>query len=261
MNENTATSEPRRNAVESWPIFDTVQIGQGQADVSKAGWYNSFAELGNETQIPFFDQRTRSSVGPMYCNLDSAEQVPYPYTAYSIGVEVKTPSLADFHANFPQIESQSKSCNYETFVDMFKHAAFRLQVSQDEKILSNTMTLPGGVGGDGFYNGVSINPVNNYTSKFNMYNNGMAVIKNRLRLQNPVHIPRNRNISGSLIFSTYARDVLQGLEGPLVTPLSIPASPATGVALDYGVNAVCQIRVSLIGARQVQQRNDLHFAG
>lgn len=250
------TTERVMNAVEAWPLYDTVQIGIGQGSVANAAWYESFAELGNETEIPFFNQRNRAGVGPAYCNFDSSEHMSFGYVAYAMGVQFKIPTIADLNSTYPGLATQDPTGKYVTFADMLKHSSFRFQVSQDEKILANCMTLPGGGGSTGVYNGISAtNPLLN-SGIFHNLSNGAAKITNMFKFAEPIHMPRNVNVNGTLQFSNYARNILQQLQGPGYTPLQV--NDGTGEITDWAVPAICQLRVRLFGRREVQQRNNLH---
>lgn len=255
--EDQEIMDLKKNAVEAWPFLDTVNIGIGQSAVNKSGWYESFAELSQETEIPFFNQRTRSGVGIMYNNMDSAEQVSYGFMCYSIGVEVNIPSMADLTPTYPVLIDQSNSWNYPTFVDMMKHAAFRLQVSQDEKMLAQPSSLPAGSGSPGFFTGENSSQALTAMGSYHSYSNGIAHYDNRYKLANPIAIPRNRNIAGALIFSTYARECLSQLEGPGYTPLNNAA--LGGDLEEVAIEACCQLRVTLYGKREVQLRNEQRF--
>jgi len=256
--------EQMLNAWESWSLYDTVLIGPEQDEVSGAKWYTSFAQLSNETEIPFLNQRNRSTVGVPYCNLDSAEQIPFGFECWSIGVEISTPPTNDLD---PDVQGApflwNPDPNYWLFGgELLKHCALRFQVSQDEKLLCNVLAAPPGSGKSGYFQP----NIPAYTlqagGQYHGFNNGVPFIGNRWKFAEPVRIPRNRNIAAWVQFSTYARGMLAKMVGPgrIVINELFP-DPVQGFPTYESVSipAVAMIRLSMFGKREVQQRNDLHF--
>lgn len=250
--------QPKMNAIEAWDLYDTVLIGEGQGDVNGARWYDSFAELGAETDIPFFNQRNRSGVGTPYCNFDSAEQINFPYKIESIGVEISVPSFNDVDPATPGTATENRQSYMQFAGDMIKHCALRLKVSEDEKLLINVLGAPAGTGASGYQvaNNSAMPPSGMGT--YVGYSNGSPVIGNRWKFAEPVEVPRNRNISSHLIFSSYAREAIKNIPGPG----RVLINPANGAIPDYQsttIPGIVMLRISMFGIRGVQQRNDLRF--
>jgi hypothetical protein len=252
-------AEQKLNAWEGYPLYDTVLIGEGMGDKSNLNGYNTFKELAQEDEIPFFTSRNRSGAGIPYCNLDAADQVSYAFLAYSIGVEFTTPAIQDATEDESGVAPPTQY-NYLAFGnELLKHASLQFQVGQDEKLLSNVLGTPGGGGITGFSQVGNRSAAGNvYEGTYAQYSNGTPDIRNRFKFKKPVRIPRNRNISAIISFSTYARGLLDMLSGP--GRILINNSTLATNFEDSTIPAVCTMRVSLIGRREVQQRNNQHFS-
>jgi hypothetical protein len=264
---NEMNTQQKMNAVEAWPIYDTVLIGPGFGNVNGAKWYNTFAELAaSDEGIPFFNQRNRSGVGVAYTNMDAKESMPFGYEVFSLGVEFSAPAAKACEAysydgdtlTGPTVDLHDEA--HAIFAgELQKHCSVRLQVAQDEKLVAAAQLCPAGVGVSGFasingtdaLNGVELGGVQ-------AYSNGLPVIQNRFKFPEPVQIPRNHVVSVHVQLSTYAKRLLEQLAGPgrVLTGL---APGATWVLNDATVPAACMLRVSLFGRRHVQQRNELHY--
>lgn len=252
-------SEIRENAYESWPLYDTVNIGLGQRTLHPT-WFNTFVQLGNETKIPFFNQRNRSSVGEMYNNFDSSEQISYAYMAYSMGIEMYVPVYGETEISENAgvlTYTPSENVNPQLFMDFINHISLRFQVGQDEKLLINGAGAPAGAGATGFFTSNNISNRPDFYNTVQILNNGTALLKNRWFFAEPVEIPRNRNIAAWIEFSPYAKNMLQGMPGPFYTTFrEITASSVETVS---SIGACYQMRLSMFGKREVQQRNALAF--
>lgn len=265
---NEAAQRQYQNAVEVWQPFDTVCIGEGQSSVQNSRWYETFAALAADDQIPLFNVRNRASVGVAYTNMDTAGQLPYGFRAYSIGISLMTPALdpvvsysGDGEGLDPLVMDFNTKANAIFAGELVKHCSIRMQVSQDEKLVNTVQGTPSGEGINGVYNldspdllqGTELGTVT-------AYSNGVPDIRNRFKFPIPIDIPRNHIFNVSLKFSTYAREILQRLAGP--GRVMINTQPAVVFDLeDATVPAIFTIRASLFGVRYVQQRNEQHFAG
>lgn len=250
--------EQKLNAWEGYPLYDTVLIGEGMGNDVNLKGYNTFQELGREDEISFFTQRNRSGAGIPYCNLDSAEQVSYAFLAYSIGVEFTTPAIQDVTDSEGAVAPPTQY-NYLGFGnELLKHSSLQFQVGQDEKLLSNVLGAPGGGGIAGFSQVGNKSAANNvYEGTYAQYSNGSPRLPNRYKFKKPVRIPRNRNIEAKISFSTYGRGLLDTLSGP--GRILINNETLLTNVEDSTVPGICTMRVSLIGRREVQQRNAQHF--
>jgi len=241
------------NAYEAWSLYDTVNIGIGQRDYN-AKWFNNFVQLSQETSIPFFNQRNRSGVGVAYNSFDSAEQVSFAFKCYSIGLEWYAPFSSEVTYD-EQVLAESDNPNQQLWFEMLRHASVRFQVGQDEKVLLNALGAPGGGGTAGIIaNGVNAG-IATYQYAYQTFSNGVAKLENRWAFEEPIEIPRSRNVAAWLTFSTYAKSLLARMAGPDYI-LTSTAELAEGGGL---VPACYQMRLSLFGMREVQQRNELHF--
>lgn len=251
MNENM-------NAIEAWALYDSVLVGDGMAAKSGAGWYDSFSDLANETEIGFFNQRNRATVGVPYTSLDTSEQIPFAFRATSVGLDVYVPPFSDIDA----VNDGSLGIpRYALFMELLRHASFRLVISQDEKLLTNALAVPGGAGVSG-YMADQNSPPFQASLTYSGIGNGDPCKSVRWAFPEPVSIPRNRNLAAWLQFSNHARAQLRAMGGPgrvRINPAEL--DPATGLPtyLSTTVPGVAIMRVSLNGFREVQQRNELRF--
>lgn len=249
-------NEQNMNAMETWPLYDSVLIGEGQSSDIPGG-YETYAQLGQATKIPFFSDRTRSNTGIPYNNMDTAETLSFAYTAKSLGIGFMAAPFVDTKAATVPVEAKSQANNMVFTAELLKHVAFRFQLSQDEKVFANCLALPEGAGASGFTQllaGPGQIPVVG-TGTFTQYRNGIPYLMNRYLFPEGLEMPRNVNLSGEIHFSEYARDFLKVMEGPgriLVDPTQLAYDDATHPS-------VSMIRVSFFGQRAVQQRNALHF--
>jgi hypothetical protein len=251
-------AEQKLNAWEGYPLYDTVLIGEGMGDSQNLQGYNTFKDMAREDEIAFYTKRNRSGAGIPYCNMDSAEQVSFAFLAYSIGVEFTTPAIQD-STDSEGSPAPPKQYNYLAFGnELLKHASLQLQVGQDEKLLSNVLGAPGGGGVTGFSQ-VGNNSASEatYLGTYAQYSNGSPHLRNRFVFKKPVRIPRNHNISAKISFSTYARGLLDMLSGP--GRILINNENVLTNFEDATVPGICTMRVSMIGRREVQQRNAQHF--
>ena len=249
-----------KNVFESWHLYDTVLIGNGQSDTP--GWYESFATLGAADEVPFFNQRNRSGTHPAYNNFDSQEHLSFVFLCYSIGIEFFGMPFSDFgawNAGTSTFDMVDYTENYAKFCsEIVQHAGLTLKVSQDEKLAICCTAAPPGAGVTGFtkrlYIPTATAPVVAVPlGTFQNLSNGVPHITNRWKFSSPVEMPRAVNVSAVLKFSEIARNILQNMDGP---------GWFTSVNLEEGeqIDSVAGIRLSLFGKREVQQRGDLHFS-
>jgi hypothetical protein len=254
------------NAAEPWIPFDTVCIGEDQSTVSGSRWYETFAALGAEDVVNLFNVRNRAQVGVAYTDMDVAGQMPYGFKAFSLGLEFSAPVSYPVSAyaydgetlTGPTLDLASHA--HAIFAgELAKHCSVRLQINQDEKLVSTATGVPAGGGVSG---GVTVNAAAAVDGieigGMQTFTNGTPDIKNRFVFPGGIDIPRNHILKLEVKFSTYARAVLNKLSGPgrVLTSLA-PAD--TWVLDDATVPAVCMLKATLFGVRFVQQRNQQHF--
>ena len=240
------------NAYEPWSLYDTVLVGSNVNDqFNGAGYFTSYQALAVPPEIPFFNVRNQS-VGTPYCNLDSANKLPFVFHATSIGIDFDGP-VAPGYVGADSVDAGQAKSNLMFATDLAKHAGFILRVAQDEKLVQTCTLMPSGQGIDGwavenpdYGSGTGIFGITNATS-------GIPEKPNRWKFPEPIQMPREVNFDGKLVFSPYAREMLRNMYGPF------DCWPEAGVSAS-AFPLLSSIRVTLYGIREVQQRNQLHFS-
>lgn len=260
------------NVGEMWSLHDTVLIGPGMNALGR-GWFNSFYDMSLANELPFFNQRNRSSVGLAYNNQDASELMPFGLQMYSIGVEFlvmpfgdsclstvrpQTPPLAfgekaPGDPEVPVVQQQNEGVG-QIFQGLMDHASIRLQIGQDEKLVNVCTYAPAGYGTAGMTLAASKGSAFGW---FVNYTNGEPDIKNRFKFPIPLDMPRNTNWSVELKMSSLAKLFLRSMGGPETWANDMTPS---GTTPNYYVDgtSVAAIRVTVLGKRQVQQRGALH---
>ncbi len=247
-------TEIYRNAVEKWPLYDSILIGSNANSLySGQGFFDSYTALAAVRVLPFFNQRNRQSVGLAYNNFDATDKMTFAYVCESLGVEIYAP-----------IDNLDITGGDQSFVssvlfsgEIFKHASISLKINQDEKLVNSVQLTPAGMGPSGFLgtdNMVTPPAGTDFDilhSGFQNFSNGIASIENRFKFPVPLSIPRNQTISAEIEFSTYAKTMLTQMVGPL--------NVATGEEHGTEHPFPAMIRVSMLGRRAVQQRNAQHY--
>jgi hypothetical protein len=241
------------NVYEPWMLYDTVLIGTGKS--SYPGWYESFATLGAASSVPFFNQRNQAQTHPAYNNFDSQEHLSFVFHCYSLGIEFFGMPFSDWGAwNVDHYDPVDYGENYAKFCsEVVQHSGFVLKVGQDEKAVLNSTAAPSGGGITGVTNRLYAQlAVGEVLGTFQNLINGSPHISNRFKFKTPIKMPRAVNVEGKLVFSEYARYLLQLMAGPgTFTSQNIDA------ATDF--NSIAGIRVSMFGKREVQQRGEQFF--
>lgn len=249
-----------KNAIEAWALYDSVLVGEGMAAKSGAGWYDTFSDLANETEIGFFNQRNRAVVGVPYTSLDTSEQIPFAFRATSIGLDVYVPPFSDID---PANDGSLGIPRYHHFLELLRHASFRLVISQDEKLLTNALAVPGGAGVSGYFNEYTNSPPFQASATYSGIGNGDPCKSVRWAFPEPISIPRNRNLAAWIQFSNHARAQMRVMGGPgrvRINPAFLDPQTQLPTYQSTTVPGVVIMRVSINGFREVQQRNELRFA-
>jgi len=247
----------RLRADESWPLYDTVLIGNQVPD--HPGWFPSFEAFAQETEISFFNRRNRSQVGPEYCNLDTSEQLDFAYEIDSIGVDFLGPPCATGTTEEQTWTAANCSGNIMWQADIPRHAELSLVLNQDEKLNIPVSACPSGIGpkGSSAFNGwpTAVPVTGPDIGAIGQFTNGEPIIDNRWPFPKPIRVPRNHNLRAVIKLSEWARYAVNRFEGPNQMFMGYnEQSPE-----DASVPAVAAIRVTLIGRRFVQLRNAQSF--
>lgn len=258
------------NVRERWTLYDTVLISGDVANLPTpvSGWFSTFAQLGSMDAITFFDSRNRSIPGGIaYNNLDSQDQLSFPFWAESISVAFFSPSSGS-----SMFEAQTTPAPYSTIrtdyvcpffeFELPTHAAMKFRTNQDERLTLNAMMAEPGYGpighamgqGDmGFFRGVGYS--------YSVGGQGRAHPKFRWMFSKHLGIEKRATISVEIRFSEWARNALQSIWGPGyqqfwphtgVSNYDVPANYARMRYQTFGIQA------AISGYREVQQRGQYH---
>lgn len=245
----------RMNAIEVWPQYDTVMVMDNVNTLyPNAGWYRQYSDLAAPAEIPFFNVRNKS-VGEAYCNFDSADKIPYGYEIFAIGVYIAAPAVSSMRVGAgdePIASNQTRCADVFFATEMLRHSSLILKVGQDEKLVAPLSLLPSGEGVHGWSKTID---AANHAAGAAIHNFGDGVVdkKNMWLFPEPVQVPKDRNLSAVLVLSPYLRASLTKAEGPGVL---LNTNEAT---FPDRYPAAAMIRVTMLGRRGVQQRNELAY--
>lgn len=247
------------NVQETFPLFDTVAVTPAYPTLAirPAGWFETFLQAGNAIDWQFFNQRNIASAGKEYTNLETRDQVAWPFTVNSLTVHFYAPSAAFQH--------YTTTINVDVWNSMFsalweadvpKHFGLEFWVNQDAKLRINALMpgsgggpVVGGYGSLGMADGTFI--PGSFPWSVHSGSQGNAHIKANYVFPEPVEIPVKAAIAVKLIPSEYVRRLLQAIPGPFTFPAPNDIS-VNYLPTFYGV------RVTLHGTRYVQQRGEAH---
>lgn len=251
MNQNNLQALARdMRADERYPYLDTVLIGPNAG--AMPGWFNTFQELAEVTELNFFNMRNEALVGAMYCNQDNEGDLDVGYKIKSIGIELIMPPIGGRELDTEQPgRSKCLPFPYSVFAEIMNHCSFRFYIGQDEVVNGPVNIFPAGYGSFG---GASTNAdVEEYGSNTTngMFTNGWPDMKNRWTFAKAKEIPRNRNIKGIIELPEIWRKNLKNMVGPDHLLLE----SGNGSSGNSWVPARCGWRVTLNGTRIVQLRN------
>ena len=249
-----------QNVAETFPLFDTVGITPALPNLSirPAGWYETFLAAGQAIDWHYFNQRNSAAAGKEYTNLETRDQIAWPFTVKSIAVSFYAPSAA-----FQRFTTELQlACWNGIFsgiweADIPKHFGLEFWVNQDAKLRINSL-MPGSGGGPivGGYaslaiaGGAQATP-GGYPWSVHSGSQGLANMKATYVFPQPVEIPVKAAIAVKLIPSEYVRRLLQTLPGPHTFPAT------NSLAVDF-LETFYGVRVTLLGTRYVQQRGEQH---
>jgi hypothetical protein len=257
---NIADTKEYENVSENWVLYDTCLVGGYASSMNfNDGYFTTFALLGAQNGVPFFNVRNRNH-GLAYNNQDTRDQLPWGFKIFSVGVQFFAPQTVLYRdaAGNPIGAQVIEQALFET--ELPKHCSLTLQTNQDNRLKINSLMAPSGVGivGGGVAQGDfeytltttadSINPVKGGFAQ------GMPELKNKWGFRNPLHVPRRATLSCRIDLNEYAREMLATMPGPFFQPFQSILANGT-YAFKYGM---CGIRVYLGGQRFVQQRGQYH---
>lgn len=244
------TARAPMNVREGISLTDTIQIGE---NVVQPAGYPSYRALAALEEIPFFTIRNRTEVGLAYTNKDSKDSLAYPLRIKDIGIHFH--AMPPYHT-LPVAEGASTPADIAEFnagrlfeSEIPYHCGFILKVKEDERLAHTVEYAPPGAGSFGYTAGAAPERV----QSFNM---GWPSMGNRFGFREEIDVPRNAVVSVVLKLSPYAKELLANMPGPLADLLLCnTATPPTTVK----ARRLSIIRVTLNGAREVQQRGEYHY--
>lgn len=248
------------NVLETYPLFDTVGVCADLPNFSTrpAGWFGTFAAMGNAIDIPFFNQRNVASAGAEYTNLETRDQTPWPFQIHKINIAFFSPSIASQFVFGPQNVIEYKhSPLWE--MELPRHFGVELAVNTDVRFNCNAL-MPGSGGGPvgggyGMLPGAPSGPDLAAPTCYATTTQGIADRRNGWTVPEKlaIDVPWKAAISVTLKPSEYARRLLQAISGPHLLQFANAAqSDRTTPGAFFG------IRVTLHGIRGVQQRGEAH---
>jgi hypothetical protein len=256
-----------RRVVESFPLYDTVVISSAIDESNNLGFFNNYAQMGNQNKITFFDQRKQTDTDLAYCNLDAKERFPYGYTAYSFGISFQGPAVGSI-ATIPGEPttvaemvfgrwSEEQLFNFE----LPKHCGVRVKLEQNDVLESNVMFSPAGTGAFGQSN-IGGSPTSPSDYAYNPHVSGMTggfgipQMTNRFPFPEPLVIPTNSVFSIELEFSQMGKELLKAMQGPSDWVMGEVVDGDPPLVIPHSTPAMGMIQVSLMGTRYVQQRGE-----
>lgn len=250
-----SVAKPFMNVGEVWRLYDTVLITNWVNYFDyKIGWYTTYAAFSAATDIPFFNVRNRNH-GLAYNNQETRDQLAYVMYIYAIGVSFFAPGTVTYEGVNPTLAAQPRPNNwFET--DLPKHCSCILKTNQDERLISTCLYTPSGYGV--VSSGLSqVDFESSYVQPNILHASfaqGIPENTNVWGFPKPLAIPRTANLSVVISMNQYARNVLATFAGPNYQPMLAYANDGT----QFGAPGCAGIQVSLIGKREVQQRDQLH---
>lgn len=232
---NLPLPEELRDWGSYWQIYDTCNIGPG-VDPKVHGWYASFTEMANATEIPFLNVRNLSEAGKTYTNITSKDKFPWWYDLNSMGLRWLFPDPAVNVGN-EHLGLTTMSKQFMTLIP--EHAVFHFKIRSYTFLTVKASHLPAGFGPQGYFDmGVGTN-----TGFTSLINNGVGKMKNRWKFLGNERIPEDTPVSAYIELDDYAKDTL--------------ALWDTVPGIDYGeataFNNIAQIEITLRGIRYEQR--------
>lgn len=269
-----AANEGREYAlvVESCALYDTILLSNtfyGQ-ETSVRGWFTSFANFAASRDLRFFKSRTEGTAGLPYTNMQSADSMPFPFLAYTMGITFFAPAsniMGDTEdvvidgANTIATQLDPAQPHYWQF-DLPNHSSISFRTNQDVRAELPCYACPPGYGPLG---GGAAFEINTYSGGFAAYKQraqmvtfgtqGVPDLGNRFRFPVPIAIPKSATIEGELEIHRGARGVLEDWVGPQ-NYLFQTTNTGPAEEIEYKFPARYGIQFSLFGYRLVQRRGN-----
>jgi len=253
--KRSTVSSNVRNVAENWTLYDTTLIGPGLTSLAfNDGWLASYNALGLQAEVPFFNVRNKN-VGLPYNNQDTRDALAWGFRIFTVGVRFFAPAVSVYSLDSPIQGDQHLPQNlFET--EIAKHCQLTLQTNQDERLKTHALLTPPGYGpvGGGYSQGDVVTVSNTPNVMTQTQGQGVSILTNKWGFANPLEVPRRANLSVTLKFNDYCKNLLQAMPGPNLTPLRAVAGGDTW----YACPAIAGIQVVLGGQRLVQQRGQYH---
>lgn len=208
-------------------IFDKVNIGPG-VDPKVAGWYATFTDMANATNIPFLNVRNASIAGDTNTNITSMDKIPWWADLMSIGLRFIFPD--------PAVNVSNEHLGLTTMAKQFtallpEHANFEFEIKSYTFLKMLAAHLPAGFGPQGHFEmGVGTN-----TGFTSLIGNSENKLDNRWKFLGKITLPIDTPIRARLVLDDFAKDMLKAWD-------TVPG-------LDFGgqtpQNNICQIELTL----------------
>lgn len=244
------------NVKEDCTLTDTVVISGHVDQMASApqGWFATFAQLGAASSIPFFNVRNQAQCGVAFNNQQTRDNAPYGMRIESIACRWITPS---YGYQFRNAEGTPPHLEWGPIFSSILpfHAGVTLRIQQDIKLESQAAMLSGGGGavmGGWGYGGVAPEEYAAYQA----VNMGVEEDKNRFSFPEIIDIPNRAAIEATLVFSDWARNLLQHIMGP--SAFYVFSGQGAVDKAETPVYCLYGIQLILKGKRLVPQRGALH---
>lgn len=246
------------NVLETYPLFDTMGVVNDLASWSlrPQGWYPSFVLAGQAAKWEFFNQRNVASAGPEFTNLDTRDQIAWPFSLEKINVHFFGPSMVFQRNQFAAIDIWDSLHTPLWECELPKHCGLTLNINQDCRLRLNAL-MPGAGGGPvaSGLGSLAAAPMNvGGNMAISTSGQGEAHVKTSYQFPEPIGIPVKAAISVTVEPCEYARQLLQAIT---VGPGFNAFQNVDGDAFVLRP-AFFGIRVTLHGTRQMQQRGEAH---
>ena len=261
--------KPFSNVVEPYELHDTIVVcSQLYSGEPNAGYFQTFAQFGQQDRHLMFKRRSSGIVHPAYNNQDSEDRVDFPYHVFSMG-------LAFFAPPTPfDVESMGPGVTQESLPSFWtqqlpRHVSASLKIGQDIKVEAQGQMYNAGYGVDAdgvalgiddMFPGTGYNPemvwVSSQGTPTHSARKACFIGPNKKPV--PIAIPKGEAIEVEISLSEQAQQWLTQVGGPsnLITDHTYPEVPT----YEFFPSRY-HIQVSLWGYREVQQRGQLHAAG
>jgi hypothetical protein len=246
-----------KNVLETTVLYDTLGVVNDLAtwSIRPQGWYPTFLLAGQANKWEFFNQRNVASAGLEFTNLDTRDQIAWPFSLERLNVHFFAPCHVFQRNLFESIDIWDWLHTPLWECELPKHCGLTLNINQDCRLRLNSM-MPGAGGGPvaGGMGSLSMAPLNiGGNLGISTSGQGTATVKTSYMFAEPIGIPVKAAISVTIEPTEYVRQMLQSLSGPGDNMFnSLDGQSFVRHPAFFG------IRVSMHGTRQMQQRGEAH---